>query len=74
MKMEIFENKVSTFTSDNFGNDDEGVNQTIFNPFFGVPISSRKIMKLRLENFVVAWSWKLVVLEPVISNPWQLCG
>jgi hypothetical protein len=72
--MESFENRVSTFTSDNSGNDDQGINQLILNPFFGVPLSSRNILKLRLENSVVAWSWQLMVLEPTISNPWQFRG
>jgi hypothetical protein len=72
--MASFENRVSTFTSDNSGNDDQGVNHLILNPFFGVPLSSRNILKLRLENSVVAWSWQLMMLEPVISNPWKLCG
>jgi hypothetical protein len=72
--MASFENKVSTFTSDNYGNDHQGINQVIFNPFFGVPLSSRNILKLRLKKSVVAWSWKLVVLELAISNPWQFRG
>jgi hypothetical protein len=68
--MARFENIVSTFTSDNSGNDDKGINRIIFNPLFGVPLCSRNIMKPSLKKSVVAWPWKLVVLEPTISNPW----
>ena len=72
--MESFKNRVSTFTSDNSGDNNQGVNYLIFNPLFGVSLSSKNILKLRLENSVVAWPLKSMVFEPMISNPWKFCG
>jgi hypothetical protein len=69
--MESFEDRVPTFTSDKPGNYDQGINQFILDPFFGVPFSSRNILKFRLEYSVVAWSWQLMVFEPSIPNPWN---
>jgi hypothetical protein len=46
--MERFKKIVSTLTSDNSGDENKGVNHLIFNPFFGVPLSSRNILKLGL--------------------------
>jgi hypothetical protein len=72
--MAIFKDKVPTFTSDKPGNEDQGVNKSILDPFFGVTFSSRNIFQFRLEYSVVAWSWQLMVFEPSISNPWQFHG
>jgi hypothetical protein len=69
-----FKNRISTFASDDYGDDYQRVNYLILNPLLRVFLSSRDIMKLRFKDPVVACSWQLVVFEPVISNPWNIYG
>jgi hypothetical protein len=72
--MASFEDILPTFTSDKPSNDDQGINQFILDPFFGVPFSFRNILKSRLEYSVVAWLWQLMVFEPLIPNAWKFRG
>jgi hypothetical protein len=51
-----FKDNISTFTSDQSGDEYERVDHIFFNPLLGISLSSRDILKFRFENPVIARS------------------